>query len=158
MPFAKPAPPDDLTVNIPEIAGGNWEAGHALFKGKAACATCHQLRGEGARVGPELGNLPHRDYASVLRDIIEPSATINPDAVGYTVTLRDGTAVVGTRLAETETELQIAQPGGTVAKLTKSDITKTDPMTISLMPAGLEKTLTPDELRDLMTFLLKEKP
>ena len=46
----------------------------------------------------------------------------------------------------------------TVAKLTKSDITKTEPMTISLMPAGLDKTLTPEELRDLMTFLLKEKP
>ena len=158
MPFAKPAPPDDLIVNIPEIAGGNWEAGHALFKGKAACATCHQLRGEGVRVGPDISNLPHRDYASVLKDIIEPSATINPDAVGYTVTLRDGTAVVGTRLAETETELQIAQPGGTVAKLTKSDIAKTEPMTISLMPAGLDKTLTPEELRDLMTYLLKEKP
>ena len=158
MPFAKPAPPDDLTVNIPEIAGGNWEAGHTLFKGKAACATCHQLRGEGFRVGPELGNLPHRDYAGVLKDIADPNATINPDAVGYTVTLRDGTAVVGTRLAETETELQIAQPGGAVAKITKSDIAKTEPMTISLMPAGLDKTLTREELRDLMTYLLKDKP
>ena len=110
------------------------------------------------RVGPDISNLPHRDYASVLKDIIEPSATINPDAVGYTVTLRDGTAIIGTRLAETETELQIAQPGGTVAKLTKSDIAKTEPMTISLMPAGLDKTLTAEELRDLMTYLLKEKP
>jgi hypothetical protein len=29
--------------------------------------------------------------ASVLRDIVEPSATIHPDGVGYTVTLKDGT-------------------------------------------------------------------
>ena len=156
MPFARPAPPDDLTREIPEIAGGNWEAGHALFKGKAACATCHQLRGEGVRVGPELSNLAQREYASVLKDIADPNATINPDAVGYVVTLRDGTSAVGTRLAETEAELQIAQPGGAVAKLKKSDITKTEPMTVSLMPAGLDKTLTPEELRDLMTFLLTE--
>ena len=156
MPFAKPGAPDDLTRTIPEIAGGNFEAGRALFKGKAACATCHQLRGEGMRVGPELSNLMHRDYASVLKDIADPNAMINPDAVGYIVTLKDGTATVGTRLAETDDELQIAQPGGAVAKLKKSDIAKTEPMSVSLMPAGLDKALTAEELRDLMTYLLTE--
>jgi putative heme-binding domain-containing protein len=158
MPFAKPAPPDDLTRDIPEIAGGNWEAGRALFKGKATCANCHQLRGEGVRVGADLGNLIHRDYASVLRDIADPNAAINPDAVGYTVTMKDGSAVAGTRLAETADELQIAQPGGAVAKLNKSAIAKTEPMTVSLMPAGIDTSLTPAELRDLMTYLLRESP
>ena len=157
VPFAKPAPPDVIDRVVPEIAGGNWEAGRALFKGKAACATCHVLRGDGARVGPELGNLLHRDYASVLRDIVEPNATINPDAVGYIVTMNDGSGVAGTRLAETVEELQIAQPGGAVAKLKKSAIARTEPMPVSLMPAGIDKTLTADELRDLMTYLLVEK-
>ena len=46
---------------MPEIAGGNWPAGRALFNGTAAGATCHELRGEGKRVGPELGNLVHRE-------------------------------------------------------------------------------------------------
>jgi len=156
MPFAKPAPPDDLTRNIPEIAGGNWEAGRELFKGKAACSTCHQLRGDGVRVGPELSNLTHRDYASVLKDIADPNAMINPDAIGYTVTMKDGGAVVGTRLAETNDELQIAQPGGAVAKLKRAEIAKIEPMTVSLMPVGLDKALSPTELRDLMTYLLKE--
>jgi putative heme-binding domain-containing protein len=156
MPFAKPGPPDDLTRTIPEIAGGNWEAGRALFKGKATCATCHQLRGDGVRVGPELSNLMHRDYASVLKDIADPNAAINPDAVGYIVTMKDGSAFVGTRLAETAEELQIAQPGGAVAKLTKTSISKTEPMSVSLMPTGLDKALTKEELRDLMTYLLTE--
>ena len=158
MPFAKPGAPDDLTRTIPEIAGGNWEVGRELFKGKAACAMCHQLRGDGFRVGPELSNLAHRDYASVLKDIADPNATINPDAVGYTVTLRNGSAVVGTRLAETEDELQIAQPGGAVSRIKKSDIAKTEPMSTSLMPPGLDKALTTEELRDLMTYLLTEPP
>ena len=158
VPFARPAPPDVIHRDIPEIAGGKWEAGRALFKGKAACATCHQLRGEGVRVGADLGNLIHRDYASVLKDITDPNATINPDAVGYIVTLRDGTAATGTRLGETADELQIAQPGGAVAKLKKADILKTEPMTVSLMPAGIDKMLSAEELRDLMTYLLKEAP
>ncbi len=158
VPFAKPGAADDRTRTIPEITGGNWEAGRALFTGKAACATCHQLRGEGVKVGPDLSNLVHSDYASLLKNITDPSASINPDAVGYTVTLKDGSAVIGTRLAETEAELQIAQPGGTVAKLRKSDIARTEPMTVSLMPAGIDKTLSAAELRDLMTYLLTDSP
>ena len=154
VPFAKPGPPDDLTRTIPEIAGGNWEAGHALFKGKAACATCHQLRGDGVKVGPDLNNLIHSDYASLLKNIADPNASINPDAVGYTVTKKDGSAVIGTRLGETADELQIAQPGGVVARLKKSDIARIEPMTVSLMPPGLDKALSADELRDLMTYLL----
>jgi putative heme-binding domain-containing protein len=158
MPFARPAPPDVVNRGIPEIAGGDWEAGRVLFNGKATCATCHQLRGEGVRVGPELGNLIHRDYASVLKDIADPNAAINPDAAGYVVTLSDGTAVIGTRLAETADELQIAQAGGAVAKLKKSSIAKTEPMSVSLMPAGVDKVLTAQELRHLMTYLLTDAP
>lgn len=154
VPFAQPGARDLAPRPIPEIAGADWHAGRALFNGKAACATCHELRGEGKRVGPELGNLVHRDYASVLLDIAEPNAAINPDGVGYVVTLKNGESFVGTRLGESAYELQLAQVGGGVAKIKKSDIAKTEPMPVSLMPPGLEKTLTPPELRDLMAYLL----
>ncbi|HSH94915.1 MAG TPA: c-type cytochrome [Roseimicrobium sp.] len=156
MPFAVPARHESEVRAIPELAGGNWKSGQELFNGKAACATCHQLRGTGFRVGPELGNLVHRDYDSVLKDIVQPGATINPDAVGYVITTRDGESVTGTRLGETDTELQIAQPGGLIAKIRKSDILKSEAMSISLMPEGLDKILTKEELRDLMTYLLTE--
>ena len=158
VPFAQPGPPDDRPRNFPEIRGGNWAAGRELFKTKAACATCHQLRGDGVQFVPPLDNLVHADYSSVLKNIADPNASINPDAVGYMVMLKDGSAVVGTRLAETDAELQIAQPGGAVARLQKTGIAKTEPMTVSLMPAGLDKVLSKEELRDLMTYLLTEAP
>lgn len=154
VPFARPGTRDLAPRMIAELAGADWKAGRALFRGKAACATCHEFRGEGKRVGPELGNLVHRDYASVLRDIADPNAAINPDGVGYIITMKQGDTYVGTRLGESAYELQIAQPGGAVAKLKKSDIARTEPMTVSLMPAGLDKALTASELRDLMAYLL----
>jgi putative heme-binding domain-containing protein len=80
------------------------------------------------------------------------------DAVGYAVTTKDGAAVVGVRIAETEAELQIAQPGGAVSKLKKSDIVSAEPLPVSLMPPGLDKTLSKEELRDLMTYLITEGP
>ena len=42
------------------------------------------------------------------------------------------------------------------AKLKKADISRTEPMTVSLMPPGLDKALSKEQLRDLMTYLLTE--
>ncbi len=66
--------------------------------------------------------------------------------------------VAGTRIGETATELHIALPGGIVARVVKNHIAKTEPMAVSPMPAGLDKALTPEELRDLMTYLLTPRP
>lgn len=157
MPFAEPADDEVFDRKIPELTGGDWKRGQELFRGKAACFTCHIMRGEGAAVGPDLNNLVHRDYASVLRDIVDPGAVINPDAIGYTVTLKSGGLVVGTNAGEDATELKIAQPGGQVAKIAKKEIAKIEALAVSLMPAGLDKALTAEELRDLLTYLLTEK-
>lgn len=157
MPFARPAPAIVDTLDIPQLAGGNYDAGHQLFLGKAACATCHQFRGEGVRVGADLGNLVHRDYESVLRDLMDPSATINPDTIGYIALLENGRAINGTRIAESDKELKLATPGGKVETIQKSELESLKPMQQSLMPAGLDKTLTKEEIRDLMTYLLTEK-
>ena len=158
LPFARPAAPDKVETSVPELVGGDWQKGRALFNGKATCFTCHQLRGEGFAVGADLNNLVHRDYPSVLRDISDPNAIINPDAVGYVVTMKDGTKVTGTRVSDKPDEIHIAQPGGLISKLKKSDIQDTTPMTVSLMPPGLDKLLSKEELCDLMSYLLLEKP
>jgi cytochrome c553 len=75
----------------PELAGGNWLRGkQVFFSDTAACSKCHSVRGEGNRIGPDLSNLVHRDYASVLKDIREPNAALNPDHLAYSIELTDG--------------------------------------------------------------------
>jgi hypothetical protein len=61
-------------------------------------------------------------------------------------------------VGETEKVLKIAQPGGVVVEIAKDVVVKSEPLTASLMPAGLDKVLTPEELRDLMTYLLRPAP
>jgi putative heme-binding domain-containing protein len=73
------------------------------------------------------------------------------------VTQKSGAVVVGTRVGESGGELHIAQPGGLVAKINKDEIVKTEALPVSLMPAGLDKALTKEELRDLMTYLLRDR-
>lgn len=159
MPFAVPLKGESgMERVIPEIEGGIWGRGRDLFFGKAACFTCHVIRGEGHAVGPDLSNTPHRDYVSVLRDINDPNATINPDAVGYLFTLKEGEqVVVGTRVGETESEIKVASAGGVETIVKKTDIDSVESLSASLMPEGLLQGLSDTEVRDLMTFLLRDE-
>lgn len=155
MPFATPDETrEPVKTSIPEIAGGNRENGRKLFLGKASCFTCHQFNGEGYAVGPDLSNSIHRDYAALLRDIQDPNASINPDAVNYEVELKDRSSLVGVRLGETPTTVKFALPGGLVQAVEKADIKSTKALPVSLMPPGLLGALSEQEVKDLMSFLL----
>ena len=142
---------------IPEIAGGDWVRGKAVFaSAQAACAVCHQVRGEGGIVGPDLSNLVHRDYASVLRDIVEPSAALNPDRLAHVVELKDGTTAGGVILDESPTSIVLADAAGAQRTIARSAIAGMKASAVSLMPPGLWEGLTSQQQRDLMTFLLME--
>ncbi len=145
------------TRTIPEIAGGDWQRGREVFTGQqAVCSACHQVRGEGGLIGPDLSNLVHRDYASVMKDIVQPSAAINPDRIGYVVALKDGASASGIVLEDTAQGLVLGQVSGGNLTIPKDKIAGIKASAISLMPEGLLQTLTPIQIRDLMTFLLTE--
>src|SRR5690606_2603774 len=73
---------------------GNWLRGRQVYR-EANCFSCHTIRGEGREFGPDLSNLVHRDRKSVLKDILEPSATINPDQAGSNIVFKDGGVLSG---------------------------------------------------------------
>ncbi len=94
VPWAEIADEPQVIVNnrdLPELKGGNWLRGKQVYSSeKALCSKCHHMRGEGGMIGPDLSNLPQRDYASVLRNITKPSYAINPDFVSYSVVTKAG--------------------------------------------------------------------
>src|SRR5262249_12471577 len=144
--------------DIPELRGGNWERGRKLFFGDAAaCSRCHAVGGTGGIIGPDLSNLPHRDYASVLRDIAEPSYAINPDYVTHLVTTTSGRVLVGTVRTEGD-KVHVGDSRGQVLTLRRGDIESMQTSHVSVMPEGLPKELGPERMRDLMTFLLTPPP
>lgn len=160
LPWATPrtaAPASPVARSIPEIAGGDWQRGRQVFNSApAACSVCHQSRGEGGIIGPELSNLVHRDYASVLKDIVQPSAAINPDRIAYVVELKDGTTTTGMVLEDNAERVVLAEISGTKRTIARVEIAGMKASAISLMPEGLWQNLSPQQQRDLMTFLLTE--
>jgi putative heme-binding domain-containing protein len=142
-----------------DLSGGDFERGRGLFFGEQIkCSTCHRIRGEGATVGPDLSNLSSRDAASVLRDVKEPSASINPDYVAYNVSLKSGVDLSGFVRAQDEKSLRLVGPDGKESWFSRSDVKELRPSAVSLMPAGLLDSLKEGQVRDLLTFLLSAPP
>jgi putative heme-binding domain-containing protein len=145
-------------VRVPELEGGSWARGRAVFfDAQLGCAKCHSIHGQGGAIGPDLSNLVHRDYASVLRDVAQPSFAINPDYLTYAVNLKDGRTLTGVVRTEGD-KLHVGDQKGVVTTIDRDDVDAMRPSPLSTMPDDLLKPLGPDRTRDLLTFLLTEPP
>jgi putative heme-binding domain-containing protein len=143
---------------IPELAGGNWGRGRQIFlSAEAGCAKCHAADQTGSRIGPDLANLVHRDYASVLRDVTQPSFAINPDFITYVASLHDGRVLTGALRSEGE-QLLIGDKDGKVTSVPRSAISELKPSPLSIMPDGITAKLGAEKTTDLLTYLLQEPP
>jgi len=161
LPWAKPSSnlgEIALRPEIPELKGGSWGRGRKIFfSEEALCSKCHVMHGQGGTIGPDLSNLPHRDYASVLRDLTEPSFAINPDFVSYTLALHDGRTLTGP-IRTQDGKLLVGNDKGEVITIDPDNVERRQLSAKSIMPDDLARKLGPDKLRDLLTFLLNEPP
>jgi putative heme-binding domain-containing protein len=157
-PLKPEAAPSAERGEIPELAGGNWQRGQRLFfSPEAACAKCHTVGAAGGTIGPNLTNLPRRDYASVLRDITTPSAAINPDYITHVIALEDGRVLSGT-VRTVGGQLLVSDTRGEVATVEANQVEALQTSSLSIMPEGIAAKLGSDKLKDLLTFLLAEPP
>lgn len=155
LPWAKQYVAAALVNHTPELDGGDWQRGRKIFfSEQAACFKCHQIGGEGGEIGPNLSNLIYRDYASVLKDITEPSAAINPEHIGYVVELKSGETESGVLLKNDRTQVVLGQSSGQNLTIAKEKVASMKGSAISIMPEGLLKALDAQQQKDLMTFLL----
>ena len=60
---------------VPE---GDVAAGEALFFGKAACASCHEINARGGVTGPDLSNAGRLAAAAIRQKIVSPNDPLPP--------------------------------------------------------------------------------
>ncbi len=141
-----------------ELDGGSWARGRKLyFSEAAACSKCHAVHAQGGNIGPDLTNLIHRDYTSVVRDIAQPSFAINPDHISYVVRLKDDRTLTGV-VRVVDGKYHLGDKDAKTTIIDKGDVAEMRPSPVSIMPDDLLKKLTPEQQRDLLTFLLTPAP
>ncbi|QRR00458.1 c-type cytochrome [Dyadobacter sandarakinus] len=139
------------------LANRDFEKGKMIFSA-VLCSRCHAIQGEGADVGPELTQLGTRfSVHDMLESIIIPDKTISDQYASIAYTLKDGQSVVGRQINEDANFYYIAQnpfDSKTVRKLSKKEVASSKISTVSVMLPGLINGLNPDELRDLVAYLM----
>lgn len=161
VPDRAPTPASEglaASTRVKELEGGSWGRGRRVFHSEAAgCFKCHAVNGSGAVIGPDLGNLIHRDYASVMRDLQNPGFAINPDYVSQVIVLKDGRVLTGVLRTDGEQWI-LGDTQGRSTVLDRSQIEEIKPSAVSVMPQGIPEKLSPEQLRDLLTYLMTPPP
>lgn len=151
----KPSSPDRAKV-IAEYAAVEkmtGDAGKGLTLFRNLCAPCHRLRGEGHEVGPDLGMVISKPVDWLLTAILDPSLAIDPRYRGWTIVGKSEDEWSGLISAETANNLVVRQAGGVDQAILREDIARWEPMKESLMPAGFETALKPQDMADLLRWL-----
>jgi quinoprotein glucose dehydrogenase len=154
----KPAD-DPLSPYAEALAGGDREAGRALFTAHTAanCVRCHRLGGEGGEsaegaVGPDLDGVGSRlGRRELLESLIEPSRAVAAGFGTVAVTLQDGTVHGGLLLGEDDRTLRLLPAGRPEIAFPIADIRQRTAPVSAMPPMGAILTLR--ELRDLVEFL-----
>ena len=130
---------------------GNPAEGRKLFM--QTCGTCHKLFGEGNTIGPELTGANRHDSEWLLTQIVDPSVFIRPEYVNHNVEMKDGRALTGLIVEQSDSALTVLDGQNQRTVLNRAEVKEINASSTSLMPEGLLEPLEPQQVRDLFSYL-----
>ena len=150
---------DRLRKLEPLLTGGGdtGRGRHIFFGDKVACYSCHTIGHEGGHVGPDLTGIGAiRSGHDLLEAIVFPSASFVPGHEVYNVDTGTERLAGVIRSQSKEAVVLVTGPNGEV-RIPRSQILKISRSNVSLMPEGLDETMSKTEFTDLLGFLQAEK-
>jgi cytochrome c oxidase cbb3-type subunit III len=140
------------TVKLP----GDPVRGEAIFSGKAGCSICHMIAGKGGFIASDLSAYARTHTADQIRSAITtPAPATDRQARLVTATIHGGEKVVGRIRNEDNFSLQLQTLDGAFYFVTKSQLESLEYNSQTLMPSDYGSTLTPVELNDVVSYLMK---
>jgi len=133
-----------------EVAQANLSHGRRLFD--KSCSNCHVLYGVGGRIGPDLTGSNRHNLTYLLENIVDPSASVNQQFKVSVIALEDGRVVTGVLVAITDRTLTVQTQKERLV-LNRTDVDEVVQQDVSLMPDGLLKQLSDEQIRDLFAYL-----
>jgi putative heme-binding domain-containing protein len=120
---------------------------------ETACMVCHKFAGKGNDIGPHLGTIKAWTPEQLLTNILDPNREVSPNFALYLVETHDGRTLSGLIASETAGNLTLKRADGGTDTVLRSEVKTLTSPGISLMPEGLEATITPQQMADLIRFL-----
>lgn len=131
------------------------ERGQVVFT--KHCASCHQIAGKGATIGPQLDGIGNRGVDRLLEDTLDPNRNVDVAFRTTTLRLSDGRVLSGLVRREEGSQLILADAQGKEFSVSKTEIDEQQKTPLSLMPANVGEITSADEFADLIAYLLNQR-
>lgn len=132
-------------------AAGSAERGRAVFQ--KHCANCHKLHAEGTAIGPDLTHANRQDQEFLLSSLVDPGAQVRKEFLSYVIQTTDGRVATGLVAEQTPASITLVDAKNVRTTIPRSQIETLNESPVSLMPEGLHKLLSPQDVRDLFGYL-----
>lgn len=137
------------------LKAGDIRRGQAVFNStKTSCIACHTIGYVGGKIGPDLTRIGGiRNERDLLESILYPSASFVRSYEPVIVTTKDQKSYSGIPKKDAPDEMILILAADKEVRIPREDIEEIRPGKVSIMPDGLDKQLSQQELADLIAFL-----
>jgi putative heme-binding domain-containing protein len=117
------------------------------------CIACHRIGELGVNVAPDIADSRTAKPEALLLNILDPNRAIDNNYFSYTIVMDSGKVLTGIIANETGNSVTIRQPENKTLTLLKEEIEEMKSDGVSLMPVGLEKNISIQDMADLISFI-----
>ncbi|MHC4874908.1 MAG: PVC-type heme-binding CxxCH protein [Planctomycetota bacterium] len=132
------------------------ERGRAAFVKK--CSICHKLGDVGHNVGPDIVSVQNKSPDDLLIAILDPNREAQPNFTAYNLITTDGRVLNGIIVAESAASITLRRAEGKEDIVPRSEIDQLVSSGRTLMPEGLEKDVSKQDIADLIAFIKSLRP
>ena len=154
LPPAQNSQPLPPTAELLKMKGVAANGEKIFYREAPGCFKCHQVKGSGAQIGPDLSEVGTKlGKDALIESILDPSAGVSLGYETYSVELKSGDEAYGLLASDSADEIAIKDLKGIVTRYKKSDVTSKRQLKTSIMPSGLQAATTTQEFVDLLEYL-----
>ena len=146
----------DRLASAVSAGAGIPKPGKAIFERQ--CARCHTLFGKGGKLAPDLTTYRRDDLDNILLNIVNPSAEIREGYSTSIIATTEGRVLSGILVEQDNNVVVLRGDDGKENAIARDEIEAMKTSSKSIMPEGLLKGLTDQEVRDLFAYLRSTQP
>ncbi|MBI1310172.1 c-type cytochrome [bacterium] len=126
--------------------------GVELFKKN--CSVCHQVADQGKKVGPNLDGIGNRGLDRLVEDVLAPNRNVDVAFRSTTIVTIEGKVISGLIKRTEGEQIILVDSKGEEIPVAKKTIDEQFPSALSPMPANFGESLTEQDFRQVMAYLL----
>lgn len=130
---------------------GDSTRGQVVFQ--KICAACHRVGEIGHKVAPDLASVKNKSPEDLLISILDPNREAQPNFNTYIVLTQQGRSYNGIIAAESANSITLRRAEAKEDSILRNNIEDMAATGVSLMPEGLEKDLSQQQIADVIAFV-----